>query len=131
MTVRKLTATAARDGRGWLVSIPEVGASAPAANGRDMKGAAAEAAALALGTAATDVDVDVVVHVTDEAEALWREAAHVDAEARERAQHAAALRRRAVRAAREDGYTLDAVGAAFSISHQRVQQLTKPEEATS
>lgn len=131
MTVRKLTATAARDGRGWLVSIPEVDASAPASNVRDMRRVAAEAAALALGTATDDVDVDVVVQITDEAEALWREAAHVDAEARERAQHAAALRRRAVRAAREDGYTLDAVGAAFSISHQRVQQLTKPEEATS
>lgn len=125
-TPRVLDATATRDGRQWLVSIPELEAKGHARTVREIHAAATEAAVSSLGADATAVEVSLRVHVNEQAELLWEEATQVEAEARKRVQQAAALRRRAIRIAREDGYTLDAIGAAFSISHQRAQQLATP-----
>lgn len=123
----KVEATAVRDGRWWLVRLPELDTAGQARTVREIRAVATEVAALWLDVPESEVEVSVRVHVDEQAEALWDEASRVEAEARLRVQEAAALRRRAVRVARDDGYTLDAVGAAFSISHQRVQQLAAQE----
>jgi len=123
-----LEATAVRDGRWWLVTLPDLGTAGQARSVREIPSVAREVAALWLDVPESDVEVTVRVHVDEQAEALWSEASAVEAEARRRVQEAAALRRRAVKVARDGGYTFDAVGAAFSISHQRVQQLAKQEQ---
>jgi len=114
-----LEATAVRDGRWWLVTLPDLGTAGQARSVREIPSVAREVAALWLDVPESDVEVTVRVHVDEQA---------VEAEARRRVQEAAALRRRAVKVARDGGYTFDAVGAAFSISHQRVQQLAKQEQ---
>ncbi len=65
----------------------------------------------------------VTVRVSDEAERLWDEARGIEEQARAALQHAAELRRQAVRRARADGYKLDAAAAAFGVTTSRIQQL--------
>jgi len=126
---RKIDAVATRDGRWWLVTLPELGTAGQARSVREISAVAVEVAALWLDVPEEAVDVTVRVHVDDEAEALWEQARQLEAEVRRREQEAAALRRRAVRLARDAGYTLDAVGAAFHVTQQRVQQLAKSDAA--
>jgi hypothetical protein len=120
---RQLTATAWRDGRWWLVSVPELDVVGQARAVRDIAPAAAEVAALHLNVPPEDVDVHVIVHVSEEAERLWGEARQLEDEARAVQQRAAQLRREAVRLSRTDGYKLDAVAAAFGVTPGRIQQL--------
>ena len=120
---RQLEATATRDGRWWLVRIPELDAVGQARTVRDIFAVAAEVAALHLNVPEEAVDVHVTVHVTAEAERLWEQARQVEEEARAVQQRAAELRREAVRRARADGYKFDAAAAAFGVTPGRVQQL--------
>jgi len=120
---RQLEATATRDGRWWLVRIPELDAVGQARTVRDIFAVAGEVAALHLNVPEEEVDVHVTVHVTEEAERLWEQARQVEEEARAVQQRAAELRREAVRRARADGYKFDAAAAAFGVTPGRVQQL--------
>jgi flagellar biosynthesis/type III secretory pathway protein FliH len=120
---RQLEASATRDGRWWLVRIPELDAVGQARTVRDIFAVAAEVAALHLNVPEEAVDVHVTVHVTEEAERLWEQARQVEEEARAVQQRAAELRREAVRRARADGYKIDAAAAAFGVTPGRIQQL--------
>ena len=120
---RQLEASATRDGRWWLVRIPELDAVGQARTVRDIFPVAAEVAALHLNVPEEAVDVRVTVHVTEEAERLWEQARQVEEEARAVQQRAAELRREAVRRARADGYKFDAAAAAFGVTPGRIQQL--------
>ncbi|MBD8540579.1 hypothetical protein [Frigoribacterium sp. CFBP 8751] len=122
---RTLKATATRDGRWWLVRLPELDAIGQARTVREIPDVAAEVAALHLGVPPDSVDVDVTVHVTEEAERLWVAALEAEEQARTLQQRAAQLRRDAVRTARAGGYKLDAAAAAFGVSPGRIQQLAK------
>lgn len=132
MTVaRTLKATATREGRWWLVRIPELDAVGQARTVREIPDVAHEVAALHLNVPPDGVDVDITVHVSEEAERLWAEALEAEEQARALQQRAAQLRRDAVRTARAGGYKLDAAAAAFGVSPGRIQQLAKstPPEA--
>lgn len=120
---RSLEATATRDGRWWLVRIPELDAIGQARTVRDIQPVATEVAALHLKIPRGAVDVRVHVRVSEEAEQLWEQALQLEYEARALQQRAAELRRDAVRRARADGYKLDAAAAAFGVTPARVQQL--------
>ncbi|RPE73740.1 MULTISPECIES: XRE family transcriptional regulator [unclassified Frondihabitans] len=120
---RQLEATATRDGRWWLVRVPDLDAVGQARTVRDIPAVAAEVAALHLNVPEEDVDVHVTVHVSEEAERLWEEARKIEEEARAVQQRAAELRREAVRLSRADGYKLDAAAAAFGVTPGRIQQL--------
>lgn len=122
-TTRTLEATATRDGRWWLVRVPELDAVGQARTVRDIQPVAVEVAALHLDVPEKDVTVHVTVHVSEEAERLWEEARQVEEEARAVQQRAAELRREAVRRSRADGYKLDAAAAAFGVTTSRIQQL--------
>jgi len=122
-TTRTLEATATRDGRWWLVRVPELDAVGQARTVRDIHAVAVEVAALHLGVPEEDVTVHVTVHVSEEAERLWEQARQVEEEARAVQQRAAELRRAAVRRSRADGYKLDAAAAAFGVTTSRIQQL--------
>ena len=132
MTIaRTLKATATREGRWWLVRIPELDAVGQARTVREIPDVAHEVAALHLDVPPDGVDVDITVHVSEEAERLWAEALEAEEQARALQQRAAQLRRDAVRTARAGGYKLDAAAAAFGVSPGRIQQLAKstPPEA--
>ena len=118
-----LEAIATRDGRWWLVRIPELDATGQARTVRDIQPVATEIAALHLEVPGEAVDVCVRVHVSEEAEQHWEQALQLEHEARALQQRAAELRRDAVRRARADGYKLDAAAAAFGVTPARVQQL--------
>lgn len=122
---RTLRVTATREGRWWLVRLPELDAVGQARTVREIPDVAAEVAALHLGVSPDSVNVDVTVHVTEEAERLWVAALEAEEQARTLQQRAAQLRRDAVRTARAGGYKLDAVAAAFGVSAGRIQQLAK------
>ena len=133
-TPRVLTARAYRDkGRWWTFEIPELtqpgpdGSTIVAVGGAvTVKRIPAEARDLAaawLDIDPNEIDVQVTVEVPNDVRQMWDDGAAAEAEARAAVHRAAALRRRAVRELREQGYTLDAAAAAFGISHQRAQQL--------
>jgi DNA-directed RNA polymerase sigma subunit (sigma70/sigma32) len=125
MTRYVLEATAERDGRWWLVTIPELDTVGQARTVGEVSAVAREVAALFLDVPEEDVSVTVTVHVTPAAEAAWREAEDAERESREAQERSAAARRRAVAIARADRYTLDAAAAAFGVSRTRVQQLER------
>lgn len=125
---RRLTATAERDGKWWLVTIPELDTVGQARSVREIQSVATEVAALWLDVPEEAVAVEVTVKIAPDALALWIQAETAEAEAREAQQRSAALRREAVHLARESNYTLDATAAAFGISRARVQQLEKVTE---
>lgn len=122
---RTLKATASREGRWWLVRIPELDAVGQARTVREIPDVATEVAALRLDVPPETITVDVSVRVTEEAERLWAEALEAEEQARTLQQRAAQLRRDAVRTARAGGYKLDAAAAAFGVSPGRIQQLAK------
>ncbi|PPF24645.1 hypothetical protein [Rathayibacter tritici] len=125
MTTRHFTATAERDGRWWLVTIPELDTVGQARSVGEIGAVAREVAALFINVPEEDVTVTVTVHVTPEAEALWQEAEAAERESRAAQEPSATARRRAVAIARADRYSLDAAAAAFGVSRSRVQQLER------
>lgn len=125
MTAHEYTATASRDGRGWLVTILELDTVGFARKLSEIQEVAVEVAALYLNVSEEDVSVRVTVHVSAEAEAAWQEAEAAERDSRAAQERSAAARRRAVALARADKYSLDATAAAFGVSRTRVQQLEK------
>lgn len=124
-TRRQLTATARRDGRWWLIEIPELDTAGQARRYSEIPDVATEVAALYLNVPETDVDVHVTVKASKQARTLWEESERLEAESRAAQQRAAQLRREAVRQALDDDYTYAGTAAAFGISRSRVQQLEK------
>ncbi|MWV49429.1 XRE family transcriptional regulator [Rathayibacter sp. VKM Ac-2803] len=130
MAQHHFTATAVRDGRWWLVTILELDTVGQARSVGEVSAVAVEVAALFLGVPEEDVAVAVTVHITPEAEELWREAEAAERESREAQERSASARRRAVAIARADKYSLDAAAAAFGVSRTRVQQLERAATAS-
>jgi len=133
---RVLRARAYRDaGKWWTIEIPELtqpgpnGTTTTAVGGavtvKSIPAAAHELAATWLDVDARDIEVELTVEIPDKIRQMWEDGAAAEAEARAAVQRAAALRRRAIHELRDQGYTLDAVAAAFGISQQRAQQLSK------
>ena len=73
MTRYDFTATAERDGRWWLVSIPELDTVGQARTVGEVNAVAREVAPLFLNVPEEEVRVTVTVHVTPAAGAAWRE----------------------------------------------------------
>lgn len=120
-----IEATATFLGKSWAIDIPELGTGGQASTVKHIDAAAAEVAALWLHRAPHEVDVNVTLQVPDESLAIWNSAQAFCEVARVATGEAAILRKRAVQALREQGYTLDAVARAFGISTQRAHQLTQ------
>ena len=133
---RVLHARAYRDaGKWWTIKIPELTQSGPngttttavggAVTVKSIPAAARELAAVWLDVDPKEIDIEVTVEIPDKIRQMWEDGATAEAEARAAVRRAATLRRRAIRELRDQGYTLDAVAAAFGISQQRAQQLSK------
>ncbi|KFF60988.1 hypothetical protein JF66_00450 [Cryobacterium sp. MLB-32] len=120
-----IEATATLRGKEWAIDIPELGTGGQASTVRQIDEIATEVAALWLHCSPGDVDVNVTLQVPDESRAVWKSAQELCELARVAASEASVLRKQAVQALREQGFTLAAVARAFDISPQRAHQLTR------
>lgn len=123
--VQIVKAHARRDGRWWYVSLPELGTSGQARTSKEVPEVAREIAALWLEVDEDSLVIEATIEVPGSIQALWEEAKRQESEAQERASHAAALSRQAIRELRQERYTLDDAARAFHISRQRAQQLAR------
>ncbi|GAA1772163.1 antitoxin HicB [Agromyces humatus] len=124
MTERKTyQVTASKDGRWWLVQVPELDTVGQARNAAEVEEVAREVIGLWLDLEPDTFDVAVSIEIPGEAREAWEEAKQRAAVAREENAAAAALARRAVASLRADGLTFKDAGVVLGLSAQRVQQL--------
>jgi predicted RNase H-like HicB family nuclease len=116
-------AFASRDGKYWLVHIPELDQYTQARTLAEAEPMARELIALLQGVSEDSIHLewhnqlsDAVLHHLELARKYASEAAWYQAEA-------ANERRFAARAMRAEGMTVRDIGAALGVSHQRAQQL--------
>lgn len=125
-TTYEYTATATREGRWWIIRVPELGAVTQARNIREIDEMARGLIAALLDLPEDGVRVSVTAELPEPAASEWREAALLQAEADAAAGRAAVLRRSAVRALLSGaGLTQQEAGRLLGISYQRVQQFAK------
>jgi len=122
--------TARKDGRWWLVSIPELDAVGQARNAAEIEEVAREIIGLWLDVAPNTFDVDLDVEIPGDARDAWLRAKALEAAARRESAEAAAFARRAVASLRADGLTYKDAGIVLGLSPQRVQQLSKADAET-
>jgi predicted RNase H-like HicB family nuclease len=124
MTRRAYRVTAERDGRWWLVRVPEVPAAFTQARRLDQAEAMArEVVSLLLDVPEDSFDLRVepvvppeIAQDLDEARRLRREAKQVSEQASDRVRHAA-------RILAGQGLTVRDIGSILGVSYQRAQQL--------
>jgi predicted RNase H-like HicB family nuclease len=124
MTRRAYRVTAERDGRWWLVRVPEVPAAFTQARRLDQAEAMArEVVSLLLDVPEDSFDLRVepvvppeIAQDLDEARRLRREAKQVAEQASDRVRHAA-------RILAGQGLTVRDIGSILGVSYQRAQQL--------
>jgi DNA-directed RNA polymerase specialized sigma24 family protein len=117
------SAVASRDGRFWLVHIPELDKYTQARNLVEVEPMARDLIALLLDVPEDSFQLGIKVELPDSvrhhmelAAKLRDEAAHAQAEA-------ASEYRAAANELKADGLTVRDIGKALGVSHQRVQQL--------
>lgn len=119
------TAIVRRDGRWWLVDVPELDVTGQARTVAEAESVAREIIGLVLDKNADTVAVSLVVEMPAEARQAWEESKAREITAQASSQEAARLARQAVQMLRADGFTFRDAGVALGISPQRVQQLAK------
>jgi len=126
MTDRKsYDVTARKDGRWWLVNIPELDAAGQARNATEIEEVAREIIGLWLDANPNSFDVKLDVEIPGDARAAWERAKTLEAAARKESAEAAAFARHAVASLRAEGLTYKDAGIVLGLSPQRVQQLSK------
>lgn len=121
-------ATAFREGRWWLIRVPEVDhAVAQARNAREIAEMAA-GVVQALLDLEEPPEIKVTIQLPPTAEAAWQEARDLHSRAAAAEQRAGVLRRQVVRQLLADGWTQTDASTALGLSQQRVQQLAHREE---
>ncbi len=119
-----ISARASRDGRFWLVYVPEIGKYTQGRNLSEAREMARDLAATVLEIPANDVELaQFDIELPETVTAELRRSEELRAES-QRANHEAALALRgAARGLRDLGLTVRDIGAAIGISHQRAAQL--------
>lgn len=113
-----------RDGRFWLVAIPDIDGLTQARTLNEVEIMALDYIAITQDIDPESIVLDVQIELPTEVNvhlAAARQARKEEAAARKRA---ADEYRRAAKALRKDGATVREIGVALGISHQRAQQLT-------
>jgi len=117
------SATAHKDGRWWLVDVPELDVTGQALSVAEAEDVAREVIGLALDVDPETVSVVVAIVIPDDVQYTWDLSKSQQAAAVAQGRQAARLARQAVQALRRDGYTYRDAGLALGISPQRAQQL--------
>lgn len=121
-------AIATREGRWWLIRVPEINnAITQARNAREIAETAA-GVIQALLDLKEPPEVRVIIQLPKAAEAAWQEAGDLYRRAAADEQRAAVLRRQVVRQLLSDGWTQSDASTALGLSQQRVQQLAHRKE---
>ncbi|MGO3151269.1 MAG: hypothetical protein ACTIJJ_01390 [Galactobacter sp.] len=114
-----------RDGRWWLIEVPELEAVGQSATLAQAEEAAREVVSLMTDQPTDGFAVTLTIELPTEARTLWDESRKSAALARELELQAAADARRAVAMLLDDGYSQADIGRALGLSSQRVNQLAK------
>lgn len=123
---RVYEATAHREGKWWIITVPEIDAVTQARSVRDINDMATGLVAALLDLDERKVAVEVAIELPERVATAWAEAERLQAQVEETVRRAAALRREAVRALLSEGHlTQSEAGALLGVSYQRVQQLAK------
>ena len=117
-------ATARRQGKWWVIEIPELGQTSQARTVAEVQEMATDLAAVIRDVDPSEVQVNVSVDTPELPEATWRQAREKTHQAQQLTREAAAASREVVTSLRSSGYTLRDIAAILGISHQRVSQLT-------
>lgn len=118
-----VNATVTRDGRWWIIKVPEYDITGQAAHLKDAEAVAQEITALWLDMDEADISA-TVTRVLDEDIANALAAADAEDErARDLAAHAAKIRSKAVRQLLETGMTQNEAAEMLGVSRQRIAQL--------
>ena len=119
-------ATARREGRWWIITVPELDAVTQARHVREIDEMAAGLVSALLDLPEGEVSVTVTVELPEPVKAAWAEADRLQAEVETAQRRAAALRREAVKALLTESHVSQAeAGSLLGVSPQRVQQLAK------
>lgn len=119
-------ARATREGRWWIITIPELEAVTQARNVREIDEMARGAIAALTNVDEDQVSVSVTIGLPDLAASAWKEAEALQAEADAASKRAAELRRTAVKnLLTEARLTQAEAGRLLGLSYQRIQQLAK------
>lgn len=120
-------ATATREGRWWIIRVPEIDAVTQARNAREITEMAA-----GVVQAMLDLDeapeVKVTIQLPEDAADAWEEASDLHRRAAADEQRAATLRRQVVQGLLRNGWSQTDASAALGLSYQRVQQLAQHRE---
>jgi hypothetical protein len=122
-TMTRYTAHVVRDGRFWLISIPEIERSTQARHLREIDTMARDLVVVMTGEASEDIDLNISVETPVEVKAHLALAAKFREEARIAQAEAAAELRRAARELKASGMPLRDIGAILDVSYQRAHQL--------
>jgi DNA-directed RNA polymerase specialized sigma subunit len=123
MNIKTYTATVRKDGRWWLVDVPEFDLLGQARNLAEADDVAREVIGLMLDVDPATIDVVTTIEIPESARDMWERAQSTQAHARRQEQEAAQMARQAVAALRSEGLTLRETGTVLGLSTQRVHQL--------
>lgn len=124
MTRRTYQVDVSRDGRWWLIRVPELDTVGQARTLAEVNAVARDVIGLWLDAAPDSFDIAVTVATPAEAAELWHTANTREEAARAAAAAAARLRREAVTALTADGISKTDAARLLGVSKQRVSQLT-------
>ncbi|HJP79450.1 MAG TPA: hypothetical protein VJ914_34585 [Pseudonocardiaceae bacterium] len=114
-----------RDGKFWLIQIPELGRSTQALRYKDVPIMAAELIEIMTGAAGDESDLRLIVHLPDAVNDHLARAEVLREEAAKKNAAAAAESRAAVRELLAQGVSQREAGELLGLSFQRVNQLAK------
>lgn len=124
MTAKTITAQISRDGRFWLVYVPEIEQYTQARSVREVPDLARDLTATWLDIPLTDVGfAGLSIELPDDVRADLDRADKLRDTAHRANEQSAAAIREAARKLRDNGLTVRDIGAALHVSYQRAHQL--------
>jgi len=117
------TAIVRRDGRWWLVYVPQLDTTGQARSLAEVTSVAQEVIGLYLNVDPDFVKVTIEVELPKPARDLWASAAEYETSARKTAGTAASIRRQTIKVLLDQGISQADTARALGISPQRVSQL--------
>jgi len=123
MSVKVYDATAERDGKFWVIHVPEVARYTQARNLSEVEAMTRSLISSMLDVDAGSFDVRVDVYLTDSVRTRLDRAAHLREVAAKSNSEAALEARRAAAEMAAQGMTLRDIGQVLGVSHQRAAQL--------
>lgn len=120
----KITAKVRRDGKWWLVHVPEVDRWTQARSLADVAPMATDLAALMLKVDEQDIEIaDIIIELPEHVRQRMADAERLRKQAAEANRAAAEASREAARELKDDGLTVRDIGKAMDVSYQRAHQL--------